>query len=171
MICKEAAIRTKKLSTNESYYISLLAADKLGKPKDEYYTFDEASKIDLSGTGVKVLDVHQLLAKYKDRHPDVSDEDLKALTVYELAIDLIDAEPKASFFFDECPFIGSSTKWYENGGKMNFSKENRVNYFRFCDFLSFMIMTYHFPSFSLVQLQSRLDTKGFIIHQKYTREY
>ena len=118
MICKEAAIRTKKLSTNESYYISLLAADKFGKPKDEYYTFDEASKIDLSGTGVKVLDVHQLLAQYKRRHPDISEEDLNTLTVYELAIDLIEAEPKASFFFDECPFIGCTRKWYEFAGKM-----------------------------------------------------
>lgn len=72
----------------------------------------------MSGTGVKVLDVHQLLARYKRRHPDISEEDLKALTVYDLANDLIDAEPKASFFFDECPFIGSSTKRKELGGKM-----------------------------------------------------
>ena len=104
-----------------------MASDKLGRPKDEYYTFDEASKIDLSGTGVKVLDVHELQAKYKCRHPDISEEDLKALTVYELAIDLIDAEPKASFFFDECPFIGSFTKWYEVVGKMNFFIDDRVN--------------------------------------------
>ena len=127
MICKEAAIRTQKLSANKSYYISLLAADKFGKTKDEYYTFDEASKIDLSFTGVNVLDVHQLFTKYKHRHPNISEEDLKALTVYELAIDLIDAEPKASFFIDECPFIGTSKTWYEKGGKMNFFKENRGN--------------------------------------------
>ena len=111
----------------ESYYISLLAADEFGKPIQEYYTFDEASKIDLSGTGVKVLDVHMLLTKYMRRHPDISKENLKALTVYELAIDLIDAEPKASFFIDECPFIGTSKTWYEKGGKMNFFKENRVH--------------------------------------------
>ena len=79
-------------------------------PSNEYYTFDEASKLDLDGTGVKVLDVHQLLARYKLRHPDISEYHLKALTVYELAKDIVDAEPKSSFFFDECPFVKSQGK-------------------------------------------------------------
>ena len=102
-----------------------MASTRYGKPDYGYYTFDEATKIDLAGTGVKVLDVYQLLAKYIYRNPDISKEGLQALTVYDLANDLIDAAPKASFFFDECPFIGVSTKWYEIGGKMKFLMNNR----------------------------------------------
>ena len=102
-----------------------MASTRYGKPDYGYYTFDEATKIDLAGTGVKVLDVYQLLAKYICRNPDISKEGLQALTVYDLANDLIDAAPKASFFFDECPFIGVSTKWYEIGGKMKFLMNNR----------------------------------------------
>ena len=100
------------------YYISLLASDEFGKPKNEYFTFDEASKLDLDGTGIIVLDVHQLLVEYRRRHPDISKEELKVINVYDLALDLIDSEPKASYFFDECPLIASSRKWYESGGKM-----------------------------------------------------
>ena len=125
LICKEVAIRTKKLCANEVYYVSLLASNSDGTPRNQYYTFDEASKIDLAGTGVKVLDVYQLWAKYMLRHPDISEEDSEALTVYDLANDLIDADPNASFFFDECPFIGVLTKWYEVGCKLKFLMKNR----------------------------------------------
>ena len=109
LLCKEGAIRmTKQAGYNHDvYYISLLAVDRLGKPKDEYFTFDEASKLDLKDTNVIVLDVHQLQRRYLQRHPEVSDEALKMMTVYELAEDLIDADPMASYFFDECPFIAS----------------------------------------------------------------
>ena len=117
LICKEVSIRTRKLSNKNVYYISLLASDEFGKPRNEYFTFDEASKLDLDGTGVIVLDVHQLHDKYRRRHPDISEENFKAISVYDLAIDLINSEPKASFFFDECPFIASPRKWYESGGK------------------------------------------------------
>lgn len=93
------------------YYISLLASDEFGKPKDEYFTFDEASRIDLKDTTVIVLDVHDLFLMYKQRHPEMNEEALKSVTVYDLADDLIEADPKASYFFDECPFIAYSMKF------------------------------------------------------------
>ena len=119
LLCKEGAIRMKKQPGNNQnvYYISLLASDIYGKLRDEYFTFDEASKIDLAGTRVKVLDVHLLYAMYRHRHPEISEEALKELTVYEVALDLIEADTKASYFFDETPFIASSTKWYDFAGK------------------------------------------------------
>ena len=115
LLCKEGAIRmTKQPKYNHDvYYISLLAVDKFGKPKDEYFTFDEASKLDLQGTGVKVLDVHQLLAEYKQRHPELDKQAIKALLVYELVEDLVDAHPKASYFLDECPFAECYAKWWK----------------------------------------------------------
>ena len=89
------------------YYISLLASDEFGKLRNQYFTFDEASKLDLKYTNVIVLDVHQLQTRYRHRHPEVSEKVIKKMTVYELAEDLIDADPMASYFFDECPFIAS----------------------------------------------------------------
>ena len=100
---------TKRLGYNQTvYYISLLASDEFGKPRNQYFTFDEASKLDLKYTNVIVLDVQQLQTRYRLRHPEVSEKVLKQMTVYELAEDLIDADPMASYFFDECPFIASS---------------------------------------------------------------
>ena len=115
LLCKEGAIRmTKQPGYNRDvFYISLLAVDKFGKPKDEYFTFDEASKLDLQNTGVKVLDVHQLVAEYKQRHPELNEQAMKALLVYELVEDLVDAYPKASYFLDECPFAESNSKWWK----------------------------------------------------------
>ena len=125
----EGAIRMTKQPAynNDAYYISLLAVDRFGKPKDEYFTFDEASKLDLKYTGVKVLDVHQLLAEYKQKHPELDETALKALLVYELVEDLVDAYPKASYFLDECPFVESYSKWWKfkhTGG--NVIKERKL---------------------------------------------
>ena len=104
---------TKLLNRKEDvYYISLLAVDKYGKPLDEYFTFDEASKLDLIDTDVKVMDVHQLLVSYKKRHPELSESRFKNMDIYKLVLDLIDYNPKASYFFDEVPFLSSSPKWY-----------------------------------------------------------
>ena len=106
---------TKQQSNNQNvYYISLLASDKYGKLKDEYFTFDVNSKLDLASTRVKVLDVHRLYAMYRERHQEVSECALEKLTVYVVALDLIEAKPKASYFFDECPFIAASVRL---GGK------------------------------------------------------
>ena len=99
---------TKRSGGNRAvYYISLLAADKFGRPLNQYFTFDEASKLDLKDTNVIVLDVHQLQTRYFQRHPEVREDILEEMTVYELVEDLIDADPMASYFLDECPFIAS----------------------------------------------------------------
>ena len=99
---------TRRVGNNQAvYYISLLAVDAFGHHKNQFFTFDEASKLDLKDTNVVVIDVHQLVKRYRQRHPEVSKEDLKQMTVYKLAEDLIDADPMASYFFDECPFIAS----------------------------------------------------------------
>ena len=119
LLCKEGAIRmTKQPGNNQNvYYISLLATNEYGRHLNEYFTFDEASKLDLEGTGVEVLDAHQLYAICRQRHPEISEEALQKITVYEFALDLIEADSKASYFFDETPFIASSTKWYDFIGK------------------------------------------------------
>ena len=97
---------TKRTGGNRAvYYVSLLAADRFGKPLNQYFAFDEASKLDLKDTNVIVLDVHQLQTRYFQRHPEVTKDVLQQMTVYELVEDLIDADPIASYFFDECPFI------------------------------------------------------------------
>ena len=99
---------TKRSGGNRAvYYISLLAADKFGRPLNQYFTFDEASKLDLKDTNVIVLDVHQLQIRYRQRHPDLSEDVLEQMTVYELVEELIHDNPMASYFFDECPFIAS----------------------------------------------------------------
>ena len=101
---------TKRPGYNQAvYYISLLASDEFGRHRNQYFTFDEASKLDLKDTNVIVLDVHQLKSRYRQRHPEVSNKALEMMTVYELAEDLIDADPMASYFFDECPFIASNS--------------------------------------------------------------
>ena len=99
---------TKQPGNNQDvYYISLLAVDECGKPVNDYFTFDEASKLDLKDTGVKVLDLHDLMIRYHQRHPELDEDALNSIPVYELVEDLIDEDPKASYFFDECPFVGS----------------------------------------------------------------
>ena len=101
---------TKRSGGNRAvYYISLLAADRIGRPLNQYFAFDEASKLDLKDTNVIVLDVHQLQTRYFQRHPEVTEDVLQQMTVYELVEDLIDADPMASYFFDECPFIASNS--------------------------------------------------------------
>ena len=83
------------------FYISLLAAHKNGRPRNDYFTFDIMSKIDLENTEVTVLDVHDLIEEYKKHHNGHIKEDI---TVYELVDDLIDHNLDGSFFLDECPF-------------------------------------------------------------------
>ena len=110
---------TKQPGNNRDvYYISLLAEDGLGKPLNEYFTFDEASKLDLKDTGVTVLDVHDLVIRHKQRHPELDEDALYSIPVYTLVEDLIDEHPKASYFLDECPFVGSLRKWFESGRKL-----------------------------------------------------
>ena len=105
---------TKRLGHSRNvYYISLLAADQYGKYRNEFFTFDEASKLDLKDTNVIVLDVHQLYIRYRQRHPDMSEEALKDVNVYDMSVDLIESDPTGSYFFDESPFIASSNRWYE----------------------------------------------------------
>ena len=104
---------TKRLGHSRNvYYISLLAANKYGKHLDKFFTFDEASKLDLKDTNVIVLDVHQLFTRYRLRHPEMSEEALKDVNVYEMSVDLIESDPMGSYFFDESPFIASSPRWY-----------------------------------------------------------
>ena len=94
---------TKQNVQNEPvYYISLIASDRFGRPENEYFTFDEGSRIDLEDTDVEFLDVHALLGEYKDAHPT---KKINKITVYGLLEDFIARNPKASFFVDECPFI------------------------------------------------------------------
>ena len=83
------------------FYISLLAADKKGRPRNAYFTFDLMSKLDMKNTEVKVLDVHDLIEEYKKHHNGQIGEDI---TVYELVDDLIDHNLDGDFFLDECPF-------------------------------------------------------------------
>ena len=97
---------TKRSGSNRTvYYISLLAADRFGRPLNQYFTFDEASRLDLKDTNVIVLDAHQLKTRYHQRHPEVREDVLQQMTVYELVEDLMDSDPMASYFLDECPFI------------------------------------------------------------------
>ena len=95
------------------YYISLLASTKRGKHLNKYFTFDEASKLNLKDTDVIVLDVHNLRARYWQRHPEIIEKGLKGVDVYEISLDWIDSDPMGSFSFNESPFIGSNRKWYE----------------------------------------------------------
>ena len=110
---------TKRLGNSRNvYYISLLAVDRFGRHHNQFFTFDEASKLDLKDTNVIVLDVHQLLTRYRQRHPEMSEEALKDVDVYEMSVDLIESDPMGSYFFDESPFIASSKRWYEAVGKI-----------------------------------------------------
>ena len=80
------------------YYISLLASDEFGRHLNQFFAFDEASKLDLKDTNVIVLDVHQLFTRYRQRHPEMSEEALKDVNVYEMSVDLIESDPTGSYF-------------------------------------------------------------------------
>ena len=93
----------KKNGQNQPvYFISLVASDEHGKPVNEYFTFDEGSRIDLEDTDVEFRDVHALLEEYKVAHPM---EKTEKISVYDLLEDYIKRNSKASFFIDECPFM------------------------------------------------------------------
>ena len=101
----------KKSQNKDVYYVSLLAADHRGKPLNEYYTFDEGSRIDLEGTGVKFLDVQELVNQYTEEHKW---RWMKGTTVYYILEQFMKKNPDASFFVDECPLILS---WSLIGGR------------------------------------------------------
>ena len=117
---KEVSIRMSKKGDEQEnsksekvvYYIALTAPVKKGKPRNEYFTFDIASKMDLADTEVLVLDCHDLKEMYRKRHGDRA---VKDANVYDLVEDLIDSndrEESGSYFVDECPFLQD-----ERGGK------------------------------------------------------
>ena len=101
MMVKNDQKRGRGVSTRDVYYIVLTAADETGKPRNEYFIFDIASKMDLKETNVKVLDSHDLLEMYSNKH---GKEAAKDANVYELVEDLIDENTGGSYFVDECPF-------------------------------------------------------------------
>ena len=114
---------TKKNGQNQPvYYISPIASDEFGKPENEYFTFDEGSRIDLEDTDVKFRDVHALLDEYKVAHPM---EKIKEISVYDLLEDLIKRNPKASFFVDECPFIMNHNR-LRNAGTLRFNNIDNI---------------------------------------------
>ena len=113
LILKEVSIRMSKNidehSNNSSrkvvYYIALTASDKKGKPRNEYFTFDIASKMDLADTKVYVLDCHDLKEMYRKRHGDKAAENANVYDLVEDVIDSNDCEEGGFYFVDECPFL------------------------------------------------------------------
>ena len=109
---KESSRRlAKRLSRRESqgkkrkvYFLSLVAADRRGRHRNEFFTFDIKTKMDMQNTEVVVLDVHDLVDSYKKNHGGKLPRDI---TVYELVEDFIDHHPDDSFFIDECPILDS----------------------------------------------------------------
>ena len=87
------------------YYIALTASDIMGKPRNEYFTFDVASKMDLADTKVQVLDCHDLKEMYRKRHGDEVAEDANVYDLVEDLIDSNDREEGGFYFVDECPFL------------------------------------------------------------------
>ena len=63
--CSNEGSNQKKRNT---FYISLLAAEKYGRARNAYFTFDLMSKLDMQNTQVKVMDVHDLIEEYKKNH-------------------------------------------------------------------------------------------------------
>ena len=96
--CSNEGSNQKKRNT---FYISLLAAEKYGRPRNAYFTLDLMSKFDMENTKVKVMDVHDLVEEYKKHHNGHIGEDI---TVYDLVDDLLDHNLDGDFFLDECPF-------------------------------------------------------------------
>ena len=84
------------------YYISLVAGDQFGVPKNQHFTFDIASKMDLEDTDVEMLDCHDLLNQYQTQNEG---EVPKEITVYELVENFVKNHPRGSYFIDECPFL------------------------------------------------------------------
>ena len=63
------------------FYISLVAADKRGRHRNKYFTFDLMSKMDMENTEVIVLDVHDLVELYKKNHNGKIDLALKLVDI------------------------------------------------------------------------------------------
>ena len=103
--CSKASGHGKK---RKIFYISLVAADKTGRHRNEFFTFDLMSKMDMKNTEVIFLDVHDLVELYKKNHNGKIDDNI---TVYELVDDLIDHNQDGSFFLDECPFPAYGCKF------------------------------------------------------------
>ena len=118
LILKEGSIRMSKTTTMNNdekgcvYYISLVAADKKGFPRDEIFTFDIASKIELEDCDVQVLDCHDLGKQYEIYCEQTSKEEA---TVYEMVESLIRNNPDSSYFIDECPFLTQSDTFLDAG--------------------------------------------------------
>ena len=118
LILKEVSIRMSKKGDEQEnsnskrvvYYIALTASDRFGKPRNEYFTFDIASKMDLADTEVHVLDCHDLKEMYRKRHGDRAAEDANVYDLVEDLIDSNDREEGGFYFVDECPFL-------QDGGK------------------------------------------------------
>ena len=98
----EQNVETDNEGKPKVFYISLAAADIYGVPRNEYFTFDIASKMDLENTDVMVLDCMDLLTDY--RHQNEAEVPEK-ITVYELVENFMKNHPRGYFFIDECPFL------------------------------------------------------------------
>ena len=107
MILKEGALRQSRKPHGKVYFISLLAADSVGKIKDEYFTFDIASKLGFKNTLVEAVDCHDLLRNYDMKIQNTRIKE--RIGVYELVEGFVQSYPEASFFIDECPFLISDT--------------------------------------------------------------
>ena len=104
---KETGEEGQDVGTDEEgkrgvYYISLVAGDVFGVPRNQHFTFDIASKIDLEDTDVEVLDCQDLINQYRNQPEG---EVTEKITVYELVENFVKNHPRGCFFIDECPFL------------------------------------------------------------------
>ena len=103
-LAKRLSGRKSQGKKRQVFFLSLVAADRQGRHRNEFFAFDVMTKMDMQNTEVVVLDVHDLVDSYKKNHHGNLPSNI---TVYELVEDFIDHHPDDSFFIDECPILGN----------------------------------------------------------------
>ena len=69
--------------------------------------YDIATEMELQGFQVKFLSSKDIQEFYRKHHPDY---DETKVDIYEMTLFFVAMHKKASFFFDEVPFIANSEK-------------------------------------------------------------
>lgn len=94
------------------YFLSLIAADRFGKPINKTYVYDLVSdRYDLPHTGDGMspifMDVPRLIKYYKENRSfrERAQGAFRPPSVYDLAKFFIAKNPDSHYFLDECPIM------------------------------------------------------------------
>ena len=104
-ISKEKAIRLARAGKKVVFYISLAATDFRGRAQKHSFILDIATKMEMQGKCVHVVDAIDLKQRYEMLHPT---QDSSEVNIYDIVLSFIEQNSDADIFLDEVPIIATN---------------------------------------------------------------